>query len=351
MSETRLAVRILDKRALTATVYAFTLGAIDKSGVDVALPTFEVGAHITVDTPNGEVRSYSLNNDPADHSRYVIAVRRSETGRGGSASLVDDTSVGDTLTISEPRNTFPLHAASRYLLIAAGIGITPIRAMLRSILAVGITDVHLIYLTRSAEETAYYDELTDPALAEYVTVYHRAEHDGKPFDFWPYLADPGESSSAAVADRRIFCCGPEALQDEIRALTMHWRPTSVHFEDFNGVSAFGELSSPFTAVWQPTGVRVAVSSQETLLDALRRERIEVASSCESGTCGTCRIRLISGSVQHRDAVLTENERSRYIMPCVSRAASDDGGSSSSGSRGSGDNDSDEITVGPLDAAR
>jgi phthalate 4,5-dioxygenase reductase subunit len=343
MSESRRAVRILDKRALTPSVYSFTLGAIsgnatDINEVDVALPPFDVGAHITVDTPNGEVRSYSLNNDPKECDRYVIAVRRSATGRGGSVSLVDDTVVGDTLMISEPRNTFPLHPASRYLLIAAGIGITPIRAMLRSILAVGITDVHLIYLTRSAADTAYYDEMTDPALAPYVTVYHRSESGGEPFDFWPYLADPGESAGT-VADRRIFCCGPESLQDEIRALTMHWRPTSVHFEDFNGVSAFGELTSPFTAIWQPTGLAVAVSTQETLLDALRRERIEVASSCESGTCGTCRIRLVSGAVQHRDAVLDENERTRYLMPCVSRAAHDDGQNSVS-----------QITVGPLDSS-
>jgi phthalate 4,5-dioxygenase reductase subunit len=359
MSDARLAVRILEKRPLTSSVYSFTLGAVDEFQVDVALPPFEVGAHITVDTPNGEVRSYSLNNDPSDGRRYVIAVRRSETGRGGSVSLVDDTVVGDTLTISEPRNTFPLHAASRYLLIAAGIGITPIRAMLRSILAVGITDVHLIYLTRSAEETAYYDEMTDPALAEYVTIYHRSEHNGKPFDFWPYLADPGEEAGAGVADRRIFCCGPEALQDEIRALTMHWRPTSVHFEDFNGVSAFGELTEPFTAVWEPTGLRVAVSAQETLLDALRRERIEVASSCESGTCGTCRIRLISGVALHRDAVLNTDERSRFIMPCVSRAGEADdvtgdagvaeGEAGAAGARGDVSDVRGQITVGPLDA--
>ena len=347
MSDDRFAVRILEKRALTPSVYSFTLGAIgarsasDAREGDVALPAFEVGAHITVDTPGGEARSYSLNNDPDDSSRYVIAVRRSATGRGGSVSLIDDTSVGDTLMISAPRNTFPLHAASRYLLIAAGIGITPIRAMLRSILAVGITDVQLIYLTRSAAETAYYEEMTDPALAEYVTIYHRAEHNGEPFDFWPYLADPGEAAGAGAsagtgrADRRIFCCGPEPLQNEIRALTMHWRPTSVHFEDFNGVSAFGELTSPFAAIWEPTGQRVEVSTQETLLDALRRERIEVASSCESGTCGTCRIRLISGNVFHRDAVLDEAERERFIMPCVSRA-------------GDSDDPPGQITVGPLE---
>ncbi|PRY67467.1 phthalate 4,5-dioxygenase reductase subunit [Glaciihabitans tibetensis] len=331
MTTTRLAVRILDKRALTASVFSFTLGAIDEAGADVALPAFDVGAHITVATPGGASRSYSLNNDPADRFRYVIAVRRAPDGRGGSASLVDDTAVGDTLFISEPRNTFPLHAASRYLLIAAGIGITPIRAMLRSILAVGISDVHLVYLTRSVEETAFYDELTDPALAEFVTVYHRAEHNGVPFDFWPLVADPGESA----ADRRIFCCGPEALQDEIRALTMHWRPSAVHFEDFNGVSAFGELTSPFTAVWHPSGQRIAVSTQETLLDALRRENIEVPSSCESGTCGTCRIRLIAGAALHRDVVLDADEREHYLMPCVSRAdaASVDAGTADARSTG------------------
>jgi phthalate 4,5-dioxygenase reductase subunit len=360
MSDTTLRVRVAGKRALTPTVTQLDLRPLG----DVALPAFQVGAHINVVTPGGHTRSYSLNNDPQDGQRYLIAVRRTGEGRGGSASLVDNTSVGDTLTISEPRNSFPLHAATRYLLIAGGIGITPIRAMLRSILAAGIRDVHLIYLTRSAADTAYYDELTDPGLADYVTLYHRAEHGGAAFDFWPYLADPGadaradantahaaaatsltsgtaltaDSASAAdsaptadsasatdtapAADRRIFCCGPESLQEEIRALTMHWRPSTVHFEDFNGVSAFGEMSAPFRAVWQPTGTTVAVSAQETLLDALRREGATIASSCESGTCGTCRIRLISGTPIHRDVALSAAEREEFVMPCVSRAHHD-----------------------------
>jgi phthalate 4,5-dioxygenase reductase subunit len=335
VSQAKLTVRVAGKRALTPTVHQLELRPVG----DVALPAFQVGAHINVDTPGGHTRSYSINNDPDEGDRYLIAVRRTGEGRGGSVSLVDNTVVGDILTISEPRNSFPLHAATRYLLIAGGIGITPIRAMLRSILAAGIRDVHLIYLTRSAAETAYYDELTDPDLADYVTLYHRAEHGGAPFDFWPYLADPGAdpvttpvgaepvSTSAAAdpvttsarADRRIFCCGPDSLQDEIRALTMHWRPSTVHFEDFNGVSAFGEMSAPFRAIWQPTGAAVAVTAQETLLDALRREGAVIPSSCESGTCGTCRIRLLDGSPVHRDVVLTPDERANYVMPCVSRA--------------------------------
>lgn len=320
MSDVKFEVRLAGKRPLTPTVHQLELRAVD----DAALPPFEVGAHINVDTPGGHTRSYSINNDPADSARYLIAVRRTGDGRGGSLSLVDDTAVGDTLTISEPRNSFPLHAATRYLLIAGGIGITPIRAMLHSLLGAGITDVHLVYLTRSAAETAYYDELTDPALADYVTLYHRAEHNGAAFDFWPYLADPGADAgvgggTGTSADRRIFCCGPDALQDEIRALTMHWRPSTVHFEDFNGVSAFGEMSAPFRATWQPTGQQVEVSAQETLLDALRRQGAVVPSSCESGTCGTCRIRLISGEAIHRDVVLSPAERADYVMPCVSRA--------------------------------
>lgn len=313
MSDAKFEVRLAGRRALTPTVHQLELRAID----DEPLPPFEVGAHINVDTPGGHTRSYSINNDPADNGRYLIAVRRTGDGRGGSRSLVDDTAVGDTLTVTGPRNTFPLHAATRYLLIAGGIGITPIRAMLHSLLGAGIRDVHLVYLTRSAAETAYYDELTDPALAEYVTVYHRAEHGGAPFDFWPYLADPGEDTRSA--DRRIFCCGPNALQDEIRALTMHWRPSTVHFEDFAGVSAFGEMSAPFRATWQPTGQQIEVSAQETMLDALRREGATVPSSCESGTCGTCRIRLVSGEAVHRDVVLSPTERTEFVMPCVSRA--------------------------------
>jgi len=305
------------RRLLTRDVCEFVLRRADNS----ALPPKEPGAHINVDTPSGETRSYSLTGAVHDRSRHIIAVRRDEDGRGGSRSMVDEVAEGDELRVSLPHNDFALEDAPGFLLVAAGIGITPIRAMALELRRRGIRDVHLVYLSRSPEETPYLDELqtflaTDEPGA--IIVHHRREHGA--FDWWPLLEHP--------AQRRLYVCGPLALQSELRALTMHWRPSRVHMENFSGVSAFGEISLPFRAVWQPKGaefsgsVDVTVPAGQTFLSALRAEDIDVASSCESGTCGTCRLRLIAGEADHRDVVLTEQERAHYVMPCVSRARSD-----------------------------
>ncbi|MCM6762224.1 PDR/VanB family oxidoreductase [Rathayibacter sp. ZW T2_19] len=290
------------RRMLTADVCELVLRNPDGS----PLPAAEPGAHLTVATPSGAKRSYSLTGDLRDRSRYTIAVRRSEGGRGGSRSLVDSVAVGDALEVDGARNSFELVEAPAYLLIAAGIGVTPIRAMLTELGHRGATDVELLYLTRSREESPYLDELT-AALPE-LRVHHRRERG--PVDWWSLLAEPGE--------RHLYVCGPEALQEEIRALTMHWRPSRVHAEDFAGVPAFDGLTAPFTVEWRPTGVEVAVPAARTMLDALEDAGIDVPSSCVSGTCGTCRLRLVEGAVDHRDLVLTAEERESAVMPCVSR---------------------------------
>ncbi|MCJ1697299.1 PDR/VanB family oxidoreductase [Rathayibacter caricis] len=293
---------VAERRTLTADVCEFVLRRADGG----ALPAAEPGAHVTVATPSGEKRSYSLTGDLRDRSRFTIAVRRSAEGRGGSRSLVDSVSAGDSLEVEGPRNSFELVDAPAYLLIAAGIGVTPIRAMLIELGHRGATDVELLYLARSREQAPYLDELT--AALPALTVHHRREHG--PVDWWPLLADPGE--------RHLYVCGPEALQDEVRALTMHWRPSRVHAEDFAGVPAFGGLTAPFTVEWQPTGAEIAVPAARTMLAALDDAGIDVPSSCGSGTCGTCRLRLVDGEADHRDLVLTLAERESAVMPCVSR---------------------------------
>ncbi|TWE22509.1 PDR/VanB family oxidoreductase [Prauserella muralis] len=297
-----LTVRIAAKRMLTPRIREFTLAAADGT----ALPAFTAGAHVNVDTPGGATRSYSLTGDPRRRDRYVIAVAREADGRGGSASLVDGAEPGDHLRISPPVNTFPLHRAARYLLVAGGVGITPLRAMYHDLVRRG-ADVRLLYLTRTPGDTAYRDEL---AADEAVRLHHSA-HAGR-LDLWPYLAEPDD-------DARIYCCGPPSLMDEVHALTMHWRPSRVHFEDFAGVSGTDGTSEPFRALWRPTGQVVDVPATATLLQALRDTGVEVPSSCESGTCGTCRLHRHGGEAEHRDLVLEPHERERYLMPCVSRA--------------------------------
>jgi phthalate 4,5-dioxygenase reductase subunit len=292
------------RRMLTATVCEFELRHADGRLVEPV----EAGAHINVETPSGETRSYSLTGDIADRSRHVIAVSRDENGRGASRSLVDGVRANDVLRVSAPHNSFALEQAPAYLFIAAGIGITPIHAMLIELRRRGVTDAQLIYLSRSADDTPYLDELA----AESVTLHHRRIHGA--IDWWSLLEKPGE--------RHLYVCGPELLQNEIRALTMHWRPSRVHMENFAGVSAFGEISLPFEVEWQPTGASVPVSATQTMLAALEDAGIDVDSSCGSGTCGTCRLRLVQGEAVHRDAVLSSDEREHVVMPCVSRAAGD-----------------------------
>jgi phthalate 4,5-dioxygenase reductase subunit len=309
----RVPVVVSARRMLTAEVCEFVLRPADGS----LLAPAAAGAHINVDTPSGETRSYSLTGDVADRSRHVIAVRRDEQGRGGSRSLVDSVAAGDGLSVSEPRNSFALESfdpgqAPGHLLIAAGIGITPVRAMLIELRRSGIRDVQLVYLSRSPAETPYLEELSREASSSSVTLHHRRQHG--PIDWWPLLETPG--------DRRLYVCGTESLHDDIRALTMHWRPSRVRYENFSGVSAFGEISLPFEVEWQPSGSTIAVQADQTMLGALIDAGLDVPSSCESGTCGTCRLRLLGGEADHRDVVLDETERTGFVMPCVSRAADD-----------------------------
>lgn len=304
MAELRLAVT--EREALTPAITRFVLQSADGT----SLPGYWAGAHLTLTTPSGARRSYSLI-EPGSSTppHYVIAVRREPGGRGGSRSLHDDVRVGDILEVAAPANTFALQPAERYVLIAGGIGITPIRAIAAELRARGNGQVEVVYLSRTPEDTAYLDEFT----ADGALVHHSSEH-GR-LDLWPLVAEPDDNA-------RIYCCGPTALIDEVVALTMHWRPSRIHIEDFAGVEALGGRVAPFTAVWEPTGAAVDVSADRSLLTALRSSGIEVDSSCESGTCGSCRLRLVEGAADHRDLVLSAEEREHWIMPCVSRATGD-----------------------------
>lgn len=302
-----LRLRIASRDALTPAITRFVLD--DPSGG--VLPGYSAGAHLTVTTPSGQRRSYSLIDGGSERPRrYAIAVRREESGRGGSVSLHDDARVGDTLSASAPVSTFALEPADRYLLIAGGIGITPIRAMAAELRARGRAEVEVVYLSRSRDDTAFLDEFGADG-----TLLHHSAVDGR-LDLWPLLERPDDSA-------RVYCCGPTALLDEVLALTAHWRPSRIHVEDFAGVDPLGGRQAPFSAVWEPTGDTIEVPADRSLLSALRARGIDIDSSCESGTCGTCRLRLVGGEADHRDLVLTAEERESSVMPCVSRAVSEE----------------------------
>jgi len=283
----------------------------DPAGAD--LPAFFAGAHVSVRVPNGLVRKYSLCNDPAERDRYVIAVKREPSSRGGSQSLIDDTRLGDELPVSAPVNNFALaRSPGGYLLVAGGIGITPIVAMMHQLRANG-GRFHLYYCTRAATTTAFREELAEfRGQGNNVTLHHDGGDPAQSLDLWPIVEAP--------KGRHLYCCGPRGLMQAVRDMTGHWSPSAVHFESFTDAAPRPD-DRPFTVRLARSGATVEVPVGMTILEALRAHGVEVPSSCESGTCGTCRTRLIAGEADHRDLVLAEDERARNIMLCVSRAIS------------------------------
>lgn len=308
-----LTLTVTDKREIAEDIFLFELRAEDGG----TLPPFTAGAHLLVHTPAGIARRYSLCNDPAERDRYVIAVKRDAAGGGGSLSMARDVHAGVSLDVSSPFNYFPLsHDASRYLLIAGGIGITPIRAMMAELSARG-AHFDVIYCTRSPESTAFLDELLAGEFAARVRVHHDFGDRTQSLAIAPLVAE-------RQGDTQIYCCGPRPLMQAVRDAASHWPSSAVHFEDF-GTSAHENVAGEkaFTVRLARSGGCVNVAPGETILDALRANGIDTPSSCEAGTCGSCRTRLLSGEADHRDFVLDDDEQASDIMICVSRACSDE----------------------------
>jgi len=286
---------------------------VDPAGAELA--PFTPGAHILIQAPNAMTRRYSLNNAPGERGRYVIAVKREAAGRGGSASMVDDVRVGDLLHVSRPRNEFELreHAPS-YLFIAGGIGITPVRSMVRHLMTSGERPFKLFYLTRQPELTAYREEFAETQYRGKVVLHHDFGDPARSLDLWDVLEKPKGT--------HLYCCGPKALMDAVRDMTGHWPTSAVHFEDFGARNvARAPDDKPLVVRVGAAGEPIEVPAGTSILAALRAHGYRIPSSCESGTCGSCRMRLLAGEADHRDLVLSDAEGLREITVCVSRAHS------------------------------
>jgi phthalate 4,5-dioxygenase reductase component len=282
-----------------------------------ALPAFDAGAHVTIRVPNGLLRKFSLCNDPAERDRYVVAVKREATGKGGSISLIDDAKIGMHLTASAPVNDFALaRNAQHFVFVAGGIGITPILAMVRTLRKIEGKQFKLYYCTRSPEFTAFRDELSVPELASSVTIHHDDGDPARALDLRPLISERRNRA-------HLYCCGPLGLMHAVRDMTSAWTPTSVHMEAFSEPERVKADDHPFTVRLAKSGETITVPVGTTILEAMRAAGHEVPSSCETGTCGTCRVKLLSGDVDHRDLFLPEQERASNIMICVSRARSDE----------------------------
>lgn len=304
---TMIDMQVTAIRDLTPSIREFTLTPVAGG----ALPAAEPGAHVTVRTPSGAMRRYSLVRPGATPEAYVIAVKREPGSRGGSASMHDAVEVGTVLAIEPPENEFALSEAPAYLLIAGGVGVTPIYSMAQALEAEG-KPFEIIYCTRSAEESAYLDELQG-RWGAMLTAHHDGGDPDQVYDFWDHFEEP--------RDVKVFCCGPKPLMDEIQAISGHWPEGWVNFEDFKPVEVTRPDDVAFDVKLQASGKKVTVPADRSILEALREAGVATVSSCESGTCGTCKCRLIAGEADHRDMVLMDEEKDDYVLICVSRARS------------------------------
>lgn len=302
-------LRVARKAAVAKDIYCFEL----THPQGLPLPPFTPGSHLTVQLPSGMRRNYSLCGDPADTDVYQIAVKRDAFGRGGSISMADELHQGDLLAVSAPRNNFELHPrATDFLLIAGGIGITPILSMMRHLKRTGRGRFRLYYCTRDAASTAFIDDIQSE-FAGQIEIHHDNGDIGQALDLWPVFENPTHT--------QVYCCGPRGLMDSVRDMSGHWPSGSVHFESFGVDASVYEENKAFTVRLQKSGTTVEVGADQTLLEALRAFGYHVPSSCESGTCGSCKTGLLHGEAEHRDMVLGADEQAGQIMVCVSRAKS------------------------------
>ena len=314
MAEMQL--KVVDIQQLTAGIKKFEFEAVDGE----ALPEWQAGAHLIFVLEAHLHNSYSLSGDPTDRNTYVTAVLREENGAGGSKHMHDKVSVGDVLTVQGPSNNFPLAGeAQSHLLIAGGIGITPMLAMGRSLKAMG-ADRHLHYCTKSPEETAYLDAVKD-VFGDNLTFHHDGGNPANGIKLVDVLKTPGEGA-------HLYICGPTGLLNAAREAAGHWPDGSVHFELFASAKPAGEAGAAtepggdheFEIELKVTGKTFTVPVGKTIMEVLWDNDVEVMYACEEGWCGNCKTGLLGGAVDHRDEYLDDDERECNIQVCCSRAA-------------------------------
>jgi ferredoxin-NADP reductase len=277
-----------------------------------ALPAWEPGAHVDLMLGPELERQYSLCGEPADRTRWRIAVLLEAAGRGGSAYVHGRLAVGDRVRVGGPRNHFPLTEAEEYLFVAGGIGVTPLLPMIRQVARAGMP-WRLVYGGRSASSMAFAAELTA---------------DGAPVELWPQdergLIDLDGLLATPRPGVHVYCCGPEPLLAAVEERMAAWPPHSLKIERFAPkAGVLGGESTSFTVRLDYSELEVTVGAGQSIVAAVEAAGVEVMTSCREGTCGTCETAVISGIPDHRDSVLSDEEHAtnEVMMICCSRSLS------------------------------
>jgi vanillate monooxygenase ferredoxin subunit len=297
----------------------FSYELVDPEGK--SLPPFSAGSHVDVHTPAGIIRQYSLANDEREIHRYVVAIQREPQSRGGSKSMVDQIKEGQTVTISVPRNNFPIDkTAGKHVLIAGGIGITPILAMTRHLQAKG-ADYKLYYVCRTPQKMAFQSVLQEATFAGRVEFIFDNGNPAQGLDIKKLLASRSEGA-------HLYCCGPTGLMNAVKEAAKQAYPEdAVHMEYFTAEPISAETrrqTRAFKIKIKSSGQEFEVPENRTILDVLRANGFDLDSSCEEGICGTCATQVIEGEIDHRDLFLTEKAKreGKWMMICISRAKGD-----------------------------
>ena len=292
---------------------------VDPAGTE--LPPFSAGAHIDVHLANGVIRQYSLCNSPADRHRYVIAVLRDEKGRGGSKAVHEQLQVQGRVRVSVPRNNFELaQGARKVILIAGGIGVTPLKSMAHQLADAGDVDYELHYCARDAQCAAFTEDLQTLVDTQRLHFHFDDGDPSRGLDIAALLRDQAQEGT------HVYYCGPAGFMQACADASSHWPKDTVHCEHFKAPERTGALAhrkpGEFTVEIASTGQRIPVPVDRSIADVLKAAGIAVQTSCEAGLCATCKVRYLSGEVEHQDCILDAGEQQNFLTLCVSRAKSE-----------------------------
>ncbi|MFM0221888.1 PDR/VanB family oxidoreductase [Paraburkholderia dipogonis] len=320
LQSTTLSVLVRQIRYEGRNILSYEL--VDPDGAE--LPPFEAGAHIDVHLGDGLVRQYSLCNAPDERGRYVIAVLRDERGRGGSRAMHERLRVSERVRISRPRNHFMLDGrANRVLLLAGGIGVTPLKSMAHRLARNGAWFA-LHFCARERGAAPFGEELEAMLDAGQLHWHFDGGDPSKGLDVRRLLDEEAPKGT------HVYYCGPAGFMQACAEATAQWPRERVHCEHFSApvvreAAEPGERRDPggsFEVEIASTGQRLTVPPNQSIADVLREAHLPIQTSCESGLCGTCKTRYLDGEVDHRDCILGADEQREFLTACVSRATSE-----------------------------